>query len=386
MKNNFLSDYSFIISFHEAIPVGPAYDLRKFLILNSVKKIFFISHPLLYNRDARKNSSWYEYLENGKIGKKGTTFHWKLPDPLLYLKDLLYTLVWCLSLSGSYKVFIGLNPLNALSGIILKRIGKVEKVVYYSIDYFPNRFTNKILNNLYHQIDKICVKFCDETWNLSKNMELARKISYKQFTVPIGIWFNRTKRRTFSKINKKKLVFIGYVDVTSGIEMAIRVLPKILLKIPNVRLEIIGSGPEEQKLKKLSRDLNLKNNLIFHGWVTNREKVEKLLSDGAVGLVLFNTRIFKNEVKNADPMKLKDYMVLGLTVITIDAVSNKKAIIDSKSGIVIQYDRKQLEEAIIRLLTDDKMLREYRRNALNYVKQFDIEKIYRENLNRVLNK
>lgn len=378
------SEKNYIISFHEAIPVGPAYDLRKFLFLQGSKKLLFISHPLLYNKEVHKNSSWYEYYEDGNLRKKDGALHWKLPEAFLYIKDFLYTLFWSRQLFGKCNIFVGLDPLNALAGLLFKMFGKVEKVIYYSIDYFPIRFKNKLLNSLYHLIDRICVKFCDETWNVSPNMAKSRGYEDRQYTVPIGIWFNRTKRLPFSQINKKKLVFIGLVDITSGVELAIRAVPKILVKVPGVKLEIVGSGPEEENLKKLAKELNIENHVKFYGWVIDRVKVEKILSDGAVGLVLFNTKIFKEEVKNADPMKLKDYMVFGMPIISTDAISTKDGIRKARAGIIIKYDIEEFTNAVIKLLMEQSLLNQYRENALDYVKKFDIENIYRENIKRII--
>ncbi|MBI3103851.1 glycosyltransferase family 4 protein [Candidatus Daviesbacteria bacterium] len=384
-------DYTFIIAFHEAIPIGPSFDLKKFLFITPPKKLFFISHPLLYNKLAYKNSSWYEYHENGRLIFKRKAFHWILPEPVHYIKDVLYTFFWCSRISGKFDVFVGLNPLNALVGILLKRFGKVKKVVYYSIDYFPQRFENSLMNNIYHSTDKLAVKFSDETWNVSPNMAISRNeyhhdpnLFKKQFTVPIVAWVRGTKRVKFNEIDKKKLVFIGLLDKSSGLELIIKALPKIINKIKNVKLEVIGGGPNLDYLKQLAKKFKVDSNIIFHDWIINREKVEEIISHSAVGLVLFNTREFGTEIKNADPMKIKDYMSLGLTIISTDAILTADEIIKAKSGIIIHFDVNELADAVIKLLGDEKLLKAYRKNALDYIKKFDAEKVFGDNLTRLL--
>jgi glycosyltransferase involved in cell wall biosynthesis len=103
-----------------------------------------------------------------------------------------------------------------------------------------------------------------------------------------------------------------------------------------------------------------------------------------VGLFLFDTGIFKKEVNNTDPMKLKDYMVLGLTVIATDAISSKNEIKKNNCGIIIRFNKKELINAVVKLMTDEKMLKQYRENAVRYIERFDIEKIYGDNLSRIL--
>ncbi len=167
MKDNYLKSKKFVIILHEGLPVGPSHDLRKFLLDNSIGKLLFIAHPLTYVKEYYKKSSKYEYYQDGKLIENIAAFHWRFPDAVLYCKDFVYSIIWCFGKNEKYDIFFGVDPLNALAGLVLKKLGRVEKVVYYTIDYFSQRFPNKIVNSLYHFIDKICVRYADETWNLS---------------------------------------------------------------------------------------------------------------------------------------------------------------------------------------------------------------------------
>lgn len=388
----FIQDKKFAISVHEGIPVGPHFNLKKFLLEQPVEQLLFIAHPLTYEKEFYKNSSRYELYKKGKQVRQREAFHWRLPDPLLYAKDLFYTLFWCIQTNTKYELFFGVDPLNALAGLFLSKLGRVEKVVYYTIDYFTPRFENKILNFIYHTIDKICVRFCDETWNLSSIMAKARenynampmKIYKRQYTVPVGVWFNGVKHKDFDNINKKKIIFTGYLNPLLGVDLILRAMPKIIKKIPHVELEIIGGGQEYEYLQKLAYDLKIKKHVTFHGWIADREKVERLLSDAAIGLAPFNTKIAGDKVRNADPAKLKDYARLGLPFIVTDAIANPKEIMEAKCGIVIRYNTDELANAVLRLLTNEKLLKEYRANALKFIQEFDNEKVFATNIQRVL--
>lgn len=389
---DWISNKKIIIVVHEGMPVGTAYDLRRFLLESKVKKLIFIAHPLTFENDFYKFSSRYEVYERGKLVKKGVSLHWRIPDIFLYIKDLLYTLVWSTKLGNKYDLLIGVDPLNALVGVILRTFGRTNKVIYYTIDYFTPRFENKILNTIYHSIDKFCVRFCDETWNLSSIMVKAREkynnmpknLYNKQYTVPIGVWFYQAKRKPFNKINKKKIIFTGHLGPLLGVDLILQAMPKIIKKIPDIKLEIIGGGQEYKNLRKLATDLQLEKYVLFHGWIDNRNKLELLLSDAAVGLAPFNTNIAGHKVRNADPAKLKDYALLGMPFIVTDAIANPREIVDKKYGIVIKYDKDELANAVIKLLQDTRLLKEYRKNALQFAKQYDNEKLFSTNLKRTL--
>lgn len=385
-----VKDKKIIIVTHESIPVGPAHEFKNILLKDSVQKIIFITHPLFNMKEFYKKSSKYEIYNHGKKIAGKSALHWILPDPLLYLKDFIYTLKWCLSGKDTYDLYLGLDPLNALAGLTLKKLGRVKKVAYYTIDYTDKRFRNKTLNYIYHLIDKLSVKFADETWNVSETMVSARekynnmnrKIYNRQYTVPIGIYFNRPKVKEFNKIDKNKLMYTGSLRPIMGVDLIIKSMPIIVKRMPDIKLEIIGGGPEEQNLKDMTSKLKLERYVSFHGWVKDRNKLEQLLSDGAIGLAPFNPKIAHDEVKNADPAKVKDYMLLGMPVITTKEVSYYKEIEKYKCGIIINYNIDDFSNAVFSLL-ENKSLEENRKNARDFVKKFDYETMLYENLKRI---
>lgn len=394
MENAYLKTKKIVIALHEGLPVGPSHDLRKFLLDNFVGELLFITHPLTYVKDFYKESSKYKYYQDGELIKEKKAFHWRLPDVFLYCKDFMYGVIWCFGQNEKYDVFFGVDPLNALAGLFLKKLGRVEKVVYYTIDYFSQRFSNKIINKIYHLLDKISVRLADETWNLSPVMVQARenynnmnrKIYNKQITVPIGVWFYEIKRKPFNKIDKDKIIFIGHLTSYMGVDLILKAAPIIIKKIPTIKIEIVGGGDMEKSLKDFAKDLQIINNVKFYGWIHERKKIDEILSDGAVGLAPFNTTLLHDEIKNADPAKLKDYMAFGMPVIVTNAISNTKQLEVARCCIIINYDAQVLANAVIKLLQNEKLLKEYRNNALTYARQFDYDRIYSENLSRLFSK
>lgn len=366
--------------------------LRDFLRQRNCNSLLYISHPLPLIPTHTQNRSFAQLSKKNNITN---TYNMPLRFHNLLLTSLfefLLTLVWSLRTKTHYDLFIGVDNLNALQGLLLKRLGIVNKVVYYTIDYFPTRFENKLLNRIYHSIDKFCVKYSDETWNVSNVMKEARekfngmtaKDYQRQYQVPIGIWYDKVPRRKFSEIDKYKLVFTGHLLPHMGVDLAIQSLPTLKEKFPEIKLEIIGSGPEEEKLKKLAEKLNIKDSIIFHGWVGNRNKLEEIISTAALGLATFNTGILDEKVRNADPGKLKDYMVLGLPVITTNAISTASQLEKAKCAIIIRYEKGEFIKAVTQLLENENLLKQYRKNALKYVSQFDYNRIFTPNINRTL--
>lgn len=367
--------------------------LRDYIRVNNCPHFLYVSHPLPLKATGIEDDSYYEVTAGEKIIKKKSVKRKKENIIVSSVRDLFLTLKWGMA-NGKFELFIGVDNLNAMAGIILKKLGIAKKVVYYTIDYFPTRFNNKLLNSIYHFIDRFCVANADETWNISsvmvsareKHANMSRKTYNRQYSVPNGIWYDKAPRKTFAKINKKKIIFVGHLLSHMGVDLGIRAMPEIISKIPDIEFEIIGGGEEEESLKKLSEELGVSKNIKFWGWIRDRQKLEEIMSDGAVGLATFNTEILDDKVKNADPGKIKDYMLLGMPVIATDAISTAEEIRKKRCGFIVKYNASDLAQAVIKLLNNEKILEEYRKNALEYVSQFDYNKIFSENLRRVLNK
>lgn len=362
--------------------------LRDYLRKNNYR-LLYISHPLPLKDAKVEDSSYVEKSIGEDIVSKGMIKRKDTNILVSSLYDSILNFIWAIR-NGKADLFIGVDNLNASVGILLKKLRLARKVVYYTIDYFPTRFENRLLNSIYHWIDKFCVTNADETWNVSGQMVLAREkngiISNRQHTVPIGIWYENAPRKDFSKIDKKKLIFVGHLLDHMGVDLVIRAMPQIISNIPDIKFEIIGGGEEEEKLKKLSRELGVNKSVKFWGWVKDRKKLEEIMSDGAVGLATFNTDILDEKVKNADPGKIKDYMLLGMPVIVTNALSTADEIEKEKCGLVIGYDISQLTQAVVQLLNSQSRLKEYRQNALKYVEKFDYNLIFEKNIKRVLDK
>jgi len=386
--------YNFCIVTYETLPNPITQNLKTYLLENYNIDLLYIYHPQLKQEEGCQKSSGYHFFKDNKLTQSGDAPYLKLFSPLSYIKDIFYTLFLCLKARRKFDVYFACGNLNPVAGIILKNFGIVRKVVYQSIDYFPKRFENIFFNWLYFKLDKFCVKFADETWNASsaiveardKKMGMDPKVFNRQYTVPGCIWFYKVKRLPLSKINGKKIVYRGSLFDYMGVDLIIKAMPYILKKIPGVKFEIVGDGEERRYLEKLAKDLGIFKNVIFHGLITDRDKLEKMLSDSALGVATFNTNKLDEKIKNADPGKIKDYMLMGMPVITTEAISYSKKLIEGKCGIIVQYNVASVVNAIVKLLTNKKLQEEYRENVLKFILPFDCSNILKPNIERVLSK
>jgi glycosyltransferase involved in cell wall biosynthesis len=78
--------------------------------------------------------------------------------------------------------------------------------------------------------------------------------------------FNNIKS-TFT--NPPLVGLISRLSAEKEVEIFIKSIPEILQVFPDTKFEIIGDGPEKEKLQNLSASLGLTSKLSFRGWCQN---------------------------------------------------------------------------------------------------------------------
>jgi glycosyltransferase involved in cell wall biosynthesis len=375
MKEPTLKELNIIIATH-VFATGPSQELEDYL-KNKVKTLMFIGHPFSASKEQQ---SFYKVYLNGELRKERAGIALRSPELLAYSKDFIYTLLWTINARKNFDIFFGVDPLNSFAGIFLNKIKRTRKVILYTIDYVPKRFSNNFVNQIYHQIDSYCVNNSHQIWNLSSRMaeERTKKNVLKddrQIVVPIGVNFDRIKRLPFKEINRKWIAYMGHLRKGQGLELIIETLPRVVKEIPDVKLLIIGTGELENSLKKRVAELGISKNVEFKGFIKDHKDVENMLTQCAVGLAIYEPSS-DSITQYTDPSKPKQYMACGLPVI-ITAVPWVAEEIEKKHmGLVIKYNENALAEAVIKLLKDDKLYTESRENAINFASELNWDKIF----------
>jgi glycosyltransferase involved in cell wall biosynthesis len=377
----------FVIATHSEL-TGPSQNFLEYAIKNEFSKVFFISHPL-YPQVMQEGSRW-ELYEKGKLIRKKETKHEKKRDIFHYFHHMYLDFVWVIRSKEKWDVYLGSDNLNAFCGVFLKWLGKVDKVIYYTIDYVPQRFENNLLNKIYHWIDLFCVKHSDITWNLSPRMVEARekhdglnkKFRKKQILVPEGIWLNRIERLPFEEIDKNKVVFVGQLSFRLGIQKAIEAVPYVLKRIPDFKLIIIGKGPNGDKIRKVADNLKLNDSVEFTGFIPDHKDVEKIISKCAIGIAPYSDEE-KSLSYYCDPSKTKVYMGCGLPIIMTDIFYNAEEIEKSGAGKIVKYNETDIANAIIEMMSDSEKLKKYKGAAVNYIKELDWQIVFEDALKSI---
>lgn len=379
------TDQEIVIVTHDMF-YGVPHALRDYLLNNKLDKVVFIGHPLVEQR----KSSITIYEKGKQVSQKYITH--RVHGIISYVFDFFLTIYWTMHLrvKNKNKLLIAVDSLNALSGLALRRIGGVNKVIFYAMDFNPIRFNNRLFNSIFHKIEEICVKNADEVWNVSpkiaegreKFLSISQK-KYPQKVVNSGVWMSRMKQFPFDKIKKHQLLFLGHLLKKQGLQMVLEAIPLVVDKIPDFKFVILGGGEYESNLKIKAKELNIEKYVEFKGWISDRKVIDTTLGESAAAIVVYVPE--KEKLYNfsyyGDPIKLKEYLASGLPVILTDVPHNAREIENRKCGIVVEYNKEDIANAIMSILKDEKRLKEYRDNAVMYAKEFDWNIIFSKVLN-----
>jgi glycosyltransferase involved in cell wall biosynthesis len=174
----------------------------------------------------------------------------------------------------------------------------------------------------------------------------------------------------FEKINKIEnssswendslIVFFGRLIWRKGILHLVKALSFLTRDFPELKLKIFGTGPLEQKIKTLSTELNLQDNVDLLGHVPYAELIENIKKSSLVALPsLYEVGPY---ISALEAMACKKPLVVFDSPFTREFILNMRNGVMAKSG-----DAKDLSEKISLLLRNEDLRREIGKNAYDFV-------------------
>jgi len=192
-------------------------------------------------------------------------------------------------------------------------------------------------------------------------LEVKKNKSSKIFVVPNGIEISKYKCDKKENIG----VYVGRLVFYKNVDFLIRMIRFVVNREKEFKLIIIGSGPELEKLKRLSKSYGVEKNVIFKGNISEEEKLE-LLSKAKLFLFPSSLEGFGISVIEA--------MACGDVVIVNDVEPLNKVVKDSKNGFALPLSEKKWAIQILKILRNEKLRKVIEKNAIKTARKYDIKK------------
>jgi len=207
------------------------------------------------------------------------------------------------------------------------------------------------------------------------------KIYSDEYHVNVNVLRNvplLANQKTVDKLSKKdlgipddkKIIIIqsAGINLDRGVEEAIQAMQYV----KDAVLLILGTGDVIGKLKEMTTDLKLTDNVYFTGKIPF-EKLTPYTRLADIGLCLIKDTNLN--YRYSLPNKISDYLHAGVPILTVELPEIKKVITHYNVGTFIQnHAPEHVAEKINTMLSDEEMLLKWKQNTVKAAAELNWEK------------
>ncbi len=172
------------------------------------------------------------------------------------------------------------------------------------------------------------------------------------------------QRSVMANENERIITHISNFRKVKRIPDVVKIFYKIQQQIP-AKLMMVGDGPEKEKAEYLCQELGIQDKVIFFG---NSNEIDKILSYTDLFLLPSETESFGLAALEA--------MAWSVPVISSKSGGLPEVNFEGISGYLSEVgNTDEMAENALKILKEDTVLAEFKKNALSVAKQFDIKNI-----------
>ncbi len=229
------------------------------------------------------------------------------------------------------------------------------------VEYLTKFYCDKTIGELIVPTKKAYDLF-KEKYNVERNIHI----------IPTGIEVDRFYKENLNekKVNelKKKynikrgdftLIFVGRIAEEKNIPYIIDVAADIAKDKKNLKLIIIGDGPDREKYQKYTKEKNAQNNIIFTGKVS-WEEINNYYGLGNAFISASTTE--------TQGLTIIEAMASSLPALCIDDESFRGTVIDDFNGLLFK-NKEECKKCILSIMENKKNLEKLSKGARNSADQ-----------------
>ena len=266
-----------------------------------------------------------------------------------------------------------------------------RNVCKLSLDEYIFKYIKSPLNIL---LDLLAVRFSDRIINVCEDTKICCTRDYfipigKQSVIYNGVDFDKFTpdvqgefvRERYNLHDNPLILFVGVFKIRKRIPNLLYAMVEIIKEIPNAKLLIVGGRwGYEGALRNLVSEWRLEDNVIFAGKVADDELPAYYAAADVVAVP---------SSYEGFPVVVLEAMASGKPIVTSKVSGIPEAVIDNKTGLLIEKDNiKQLAEKILLLLKDpikrEKMGKAARERVIENFDWKKIAKEYKQEYQRLL--
>lgn len=254
-----------------------------------------------------------------------------------------------------------------LAGILTRTPVVLQEHMVHGSSPWYQRLSDRVLSPLPARavaISEAVRRFMETVRHVRRGtlVVLPNGVPLDQFAVPDPAVVDAA-RRHFG-LNGKTLVIgtVGRLDPVKGQDVLIRALPAVMARFPDLKVLIIGDGPLEPELRRLSTELGIGSRVLFLGY---RQDLPKLLALMDVFVVPSRSEGFCIAAVEA--------MAAGRAIVSTDCEALAQLFREGESAVLCRAgDPADLAAKLIALLGDESLRRRLAARARQESSRFDI--------------
>ena len=155
------------------------------------------------------------------------------------------------------------------------------------------------------------------------------------------------------------LIYIGRLAEFKEVSSLVEVAFIIKKEIPNITLHIVGDGPKYGEVQKKIEELKMSSNVIMHGYLTEREKIN-LLTGSAI--YVSNSRL------EGFGIPLVEAMATGTVPVVSGIYAHRFVFQDANVGYLV-HNNEEMAARIVELFTNEPKRLQLAQNGRELVKR-----------------
>lgn len=221
------------------------------------------------------------------------------------------------------------------------------------------------------------VKHADAITTICKGLQddlIARGVGRKKITViPNAVDIEKFSlsgkadlalQQQLGLMGNRVLGFIGSFYAYEGIDLLLEALPEILMHMPDIKILLVGGGPQEDKLKAQAQRLKIDGKVVFAGRVPHQEvnRYYDLVD------VLVYARHSMRLTDLVTPLKPLEAMAQGRLFVASDVGGHKELIQNGQTGLLFPAgDAETLGRTVMSLLDHSDQWPRLKANGRHFV-------------------
>lgn len=290
---------------------------------------------------------------------------------------------------NNYEIIHCHTPMGSVvTRLAAKYIKKGSRpfVVYTAHGFHFFKGASKANWLIYYNIEKVLSKYTDLILTINnEDYRLAKEKFYCniEYVPGVGIDLSKFIPKTESLYvsNRKKIgisnssfviTYVAELSNRKNQEVLISAMSRLCEKYDNLKLYLIGDGPNVEEYKNLVKQLNLEDDVIFSGYQSDVTKY-----------LYASDMLVSSSKQEGLPVNILEGMSIGLPIVVSNCRGNIDLIKNGYNGLIVENDSMSFEQAIEKIFLDKNLRDKLGEKNLLEIKKYSLQDVVNQTMEKI---